>query len=234
VRRELSDVRGFFLHRPEISTLIDLRSDAAREDYMQRIVQRLPISVAQYEVLNIHRIGIRTPAKFAYEELLRWAGEAPHWPNHIATVESIDGSRRHIQILLFGRWTRAIRRWVRPFAPNFGTLFKMTALRIQHVPHPLEFDNARYLLYECSGGYPIGVFCIYLRSPVADQGEDEQTQLFFSVSFNFYGKKRWPMNGVVNKVWETIHNRVTANVLNRFKRLCEAEFQAFTEPSGVV
>jgi len=29
----------------------------------------------------------------------------------------------------------------------------------------------------------------------------------------------------LRRVWEVVHDRVTANVLNRFKRLCEASFE---------
>jgi len=46
------------------------------------------------------------------------------------------------------------------------------------------------------------------------------------VGFNFYGKKNWPDTHIVNTAWERIHNRVTANILNRFKQLCEFRFQA--------
>jgi len=215
------------MRRPEVLTLVDLRSAEAREDFSQRIFQRLPISVADYTVLNIHRIGIRTPVKFAYEELLRWTGESRYWPNHIATLESFDNSRRHFRILLLGGLTRSIRPFARKIYDNFGVLFKMDALKFQHVPELSESDNARYLLYECSGGYPIGVFCIYLRSPVIDQGEDGETQLFFVVSFDFYGKRYLPGIRTVNRLWEAIHNRVTANVLNLFKSQCETEFQTF-------
>jgi hypothetical protein len=47
-----------------------------------------------------------------------------------------------------------------------------------------------------------------------------------AVGFNFYGKKNWPDAHIVNTAWESIHNRVTANILNRFKQLCEFRFQA--------
>ena len=92
-------------------------------------------------------------------------------------------------------------------------------------------DNARFALYECSGGYPIGVYFQYVRSPIESQGEVERAQLIFAVSFDFYGKQKWP--SFVAKLWEAIHNRVTANVLNRFKRLCEAEFRDYTSDTGI-
>jgi hypothetical protein len=42
------------------------------------------------------------------------------------------------------------------------------------------------------------------------------------VSFNFFGKKEWQeKRKLVNILWEWVHNRVTANVLNRIKQLSE-------------
>ena len=86
-------------------------------------------------------------------------------------------------------------------------------------------DNARFLLYDSSGGYPIGIFTMYVRSSVEERGEVGKSQLFFAVGFNFYGKESRPKIGIINKIWESIHNRVTGNVLNRFKQLCEWRFQ---------
>lgn len=227
----LSDLGAFVLHRPELETLVEIRTGEARQESNLRIVQRLPVDVEDFTVLNVHKIGIRTPARFAYEQLLRWSGDCPYWPNRLATVESMDGGREHIRVLLVGGVTRAIRRWVGTFATDFGTLFRLTALKLQHVPPPSEFDNARYLLYQCSGGYPIGVMCLYVRSPIPELAEVEEAQFFFAVSFNFYGKKDWPGIGLVQAVWQWLHNRVTGNVMVRFKRLCEAEFQEMTNGS---
>jgi hypothetical protein len=70
---------------------------------------------------------------------------------------------------------------------------------------------------------------MYVRSSIAEQGEIEQTQLFFAVGFNFYGKENRSNTGIVNKTWEKVHNRVTANILNRFKQLCEWRFQRIQE-----
>ena len=83
-----------------------------------------------------------------------------------------------------------------------------------------DFDNARYLLYRSSGGYPIGIFAMYVRSSIKELGETSQSQLIFAVSFNFYGKEK-EVNKVVNRIWEGLHNRVTTNVLNRVKQLSE-------------
>lgn len=233
LRGVFSDVWEFFISRPAIPTLIEYDTYAEREDYSQRILQRVGISVAGYNILNIHRIGIRAPVKLVYEEMMRWDGTSTYWPNHIATVESIDGSREHIQIVLLGQLTHFLRTWRRKSAAGLGSLFKMTALKFQHVPKPSDVDNARFFLWECSGGYPIGVFCMYVRSPLKEQEDEHLTQLFFAVSFNFYGRENWPMVPLIGKLWEWIHNRVTGNVLNKFKRLCEAEFREITNGSGI-
>jgi hypothetical protein len=44
------------------------------------------------------------------------------------------------------------------------------------------------------------------------------------VAFNFYGKKKWFYDGIINWIWEKIHNRVTANILNRIKEIFENKF----------
>ncbi|MEE8426887.1 MAG: hypothetical protein V3S15_06345 [Woeseiaceae bacterium] len=63
------------------------------------------------------------------------------------------------------------------------------------------------------------MFCNYVRSSIDEMGEIEQSQVFMVVDFNFYGKKNWPDTHFVNTAWERIHNRVPANILNRFKQL---------------
>ena len=184
-RSLVSDVRNYFFHKPEVPTLIDFPSLTEREEYGKRIMQRLGVEVDGYSILNIHQIGIRVPVKFAHEELTLWGEDSPFWPNHIATIQDIDGSHEHISILILGQATRALRHWVRKIAPGFGILFRLTALKIQHEPHNSDLDNARFALYECSGGYPIGVFFQYVRSPIESLGESEKAQVFFAVSFNF-------------------------------------------------
>jgi hypothetical protein len=63
---------------------------------------------------------------------------------------------------------------------------------------------------------------MYVRSSIADMGESAQSQLIFAVGFNFYGKENWQKHRrLISKIWEVVHNRVTANVLNRIKQLCE-------------
>jgi hypothetical protein len=220
----LSDIRYFFLHKPTVPTLVKFSSEAEKEDYNQRIMQRLDIDVTKYSVLNIHRIGIGVPVRYVFEELLNWDGDSTCWPNHVAAVDRLDGRLEHIQIFLLGRRRYPWGFRTGFFGLKFIPLFSLNVLRFQRLPG-LSDDNARYLLYDSSGGYPIGIFTMYVRSPIPRLGEKEQTQLFLAVGFNFYGRERRPHLKIVNKIWEIIHNRVTANVLNRFKQLCEWRFQ---------
>jgi hypothetical protein len=220
----LSDIRHFFLHKPDIPTLIRFDSEEERENYSHRIIQRLGISVEKYTVLNIHKIGIDVPVRYVFEELLNWDGDSTCWPNHIAEVERIDGRLERIKIFLLGK-----RKYPFGFKKSFCglkfiPLFKLDELRFQYLPDEMDLDNARYLLYECHGGYPIGIFSIYTRSSIADQQEKEPTQLFMVVGFNFYGKEGMAESHILNRTWEKIHNRVTANIMNRFKQLCEWRF----------
>jgi hypothetical protein len=221
-----SDIRRFVLHRPTIPTLMDSKSDAGREDYGHRIRQRLGLSVSDYAILNIHKIGIAAPSSYIFEELLDWEAVLRCWPGHIATLERVNERFEHLHVFLLGRKKKFLGLKYDLFGLNTVPLFTMKAIRMQRVPNPSDFDNARYLLYECSGGYPVGVFCIYVRSSIHEMGEVEQSQVFMVVSFNFYGKKSWPETHIVNAAWERIHNRVTANILNRFKQLCEFRIQA--------
>ena len=47
------------------------------------------------------------------------------------------------------------------------------------------------------------------------------------VGFNFYGKKRWSNKRLINRIWESVHDRVTSNVLFRIKQLSEWRFENF-------
>ncbi len=223
------DVRAFFLQRPKVPTRIDLTNLESRTDSVDRIRQRLGISVSEYEVLNIHRIGIEAPVADVFEELLSGDATSACWPSHVAPAERLEDRFEGIEIQLFGR------RWPGFGKDRFGLglvpLFRMDLVRICREPDPL-FDNARYLLYECSGGYPIGVFAIYVRSSIAELGEVEPAQLFFGVGFDFFGRKFRPPVSPLKWTWQTIHDRVTANVLNRFKQLCEWRF-ASAQSAGV-
>lgn len=222
-----SDIRFFFLDKPEIATSIKFHSEEERRLYSESILQRTGIGVDMYRVLNIHRIGIETPATFVFEELLKWNGDSSCWPNHIAKVKLKDGGLENIKVNLFG-WPSD------PFAHRKGIarlqlfhLFNLTAISIQSTPAPFDFDNARYLLYKCSGGYPIGVFSMYVRSSIPERGEKEMSQLFIMVGFNFYGNKTLTKLNIINKTWEAIHNRATTHIMNRFKQLCEWRFEKF-------
>jgi len=220
-----ADIKAFFLHRPETPTIIEFTSEEERKEYRHRIVQRIGMEVSQYSVLNVHRIGIEVPVRYVFEELLKWEGDSTCWPNNIARVHRLEGRLEHILIYLFGRKNYPFGFKKSLFGLKYIPFFILSAIRIQHMPTSCDHDNARYLLYETSGGYPIGIFCMYVRSPIADLEEDEQAQLFFAVGFNFYGKHSDPNLNIFNKIWEKVHNRVTANILNRFKQFCEWRFQ---------
>jgi len=69
----------------------------------------------------------------------------------VVEPELVDGDLRNIRMLLFGRLRRTYGDIRRFLGDDFGTLFWLTALRFQSLPDPVNFDNARYLLYRCSG-----------------------------------------------------------------------------------
>jgi hypothetical protein len=148
----------------------------------------------------------------------------------VAALERLDGRLEHIRVLLLGRPRFPFGIGSGRFGPKLVPLFDLNAIEIRAVPHTWDLDNARYLLFECSGGYPIGIFSMYVRSPIAEQGETAPSQLFLIVGFNFYGKEQgWPTKSWINRTWERIHNRVTSNILNRFKQLCEWKFKRAQE-----
>ncbi len=228
-RTILTDFVSFILHKPENSTLIEYGTPLEREDFRYRILQRLEVGVDQYSILNIHKIGVDVPVKYVFEELLRWSGTSTYWPNQIAHVKRIKGQLENIQIFLFGleRVLVNLKNPLSRFQPR--PLFNLDTIRIKRTPGQSDTDNARYLLYKCSGGYPIGIFSIYTRSSIEEQNEREQTQIFFIVAFNFYGKKNRFFNKLINPMWEGIHNRVTANILNMIKQSFEGKFQRIIE-----
>jgi hypothetical protein len=225
----LSDISYFFLNKPEIQTLVKFESESERLSYSQRIMQRIGININRYTILNMHKIGIEAPVSYVFEELLKWNGDSTCWPNHIANVNLKEGRLEDIQINMFGftKYPFGLKKGI--FGMNFVPLFNLNAIKFQKTPDPVNFDNARYLLYESSGGYPIGIFSPYIRSSIAARKEEEQTQLFLLVGFNFYGKEEWSKKKIINKLWESIHDRVTSNVLNRFKQLCEWRFEKIQE-----
>ena len=81
-----SDIRYFFLDKPEIATRVKFHTEEERQLYSNSILQRTGIGVDSYSVLNIHRIGIEVPATFVFEELMKWSGDSSCWPNHIAKL----------------------------------------------------------------------------------------------------------------------------------------------------
>ena len=224
-RSVLSDVRRFVFHRPAIRTLMESKTDAVREDYEHRIRQRLDLSVSEYAIMNIHKIGIAVPGGFVLDELLDGRAVERCWPGHLAKLERIDGNFEHQHVYLLGRKKRFLGLKYDLFGLNVVPLFTMKAIKVQRMPDPTDLDSPRYVLYDCSGGYPVGMFCCYVRSSINELGEMDQSQVFMAVVFNFYGKKDWPEKHIVNTAWERIHNRVTSNILNRFKQLCEYKFQ---------
>lgn len=213
-RGVLEDLRLYVLRRPARATLVAADSPEQREELTRRILQRLGVNVASYVVLSLHRIGVEAPARSVFEELQRWDVTESCWPRHLAALERVNDQVDCVRVCLLG-WQ----------------LFQMDLLERQDVPSPLDVDNTRLLLYSCSGGYPIGIFSVVVRSSLDALGEREQSQVFFLVSFDFWGKKGARRIRLVKPVWEWIHNRVTANILNRFKALCEARFQELTNAS---
>lgn len=218
------DIKFYFLTKPKIKTFVEHKSQSEKEGYSKRILQRIGVSVDEYSVLNIHKIGIEVPVKYVFEELLLWDSYSNYWPNRIARVKRINGSLEKILIYVLGI-EKFNFNWLLGKNIKIKPLFNMTALKFQYNPPPNSgTDNARYLLYRCSGGYPIGIFNLYVRSPIIEQNEFEKSQLFSLVAFNFYGSKNWFYSKLINPIWAKIHNRVTANVLNRMKLEFENKF----------
>lgn len=215
----ITDTWHFLLRSPKINTLVKTNSEEKRQEYNLRVLQRIGIDVNRNTVLNIHQIGVNAPVSYVFNELLNWNGDSTCWPNHVAKIYRIDDDIQQIKVLPFG-WSKYPFKFMKSlFGLHIIPLFYLNSIRIKKVPDSFDFDNARYLLYRCSGGYPIGIFAMYVRSSIEELGETAHSQLVFAVSFNFYGKEH--ANRLVNKIWESLHNRVTANVLNRIKQLGE-------------
>lgn len=226
----ITDILYFLLHKPKHHTFIKFNSAEERYNYNHRVIQRIGIDTNRYSVLNINKIGIEAPVSYIFNELLQWNGDPTCWPNHIAKVDRIENDVNKIRILPCG-WKRYPFKFMKSF---FGLplipLFFLNVIRIKKVPDNFDIDNARYLLYECSGGYPIGILAIYVRSSIPDFGEVTKSQLIFGVGFNFFGNEKWQeKRKLVSAVWEWVHNRVTANVLNRVKQLSEWRIDTIQE-----
>ena len=221
----LSDIRHFLIHKPSIQTLVRFKSHTEREDYTYRILQRLDVGVTKYNILNIHKIGVNAPVKYIFEEIIKWDGDSTCWPNHLAKVSRDHNQLEHLDMYLFGisKFPTTVKKILKRL--KLIPFFSLKAIHFQRIPDALTPDNSRYLLYECTGGYPIGVFTMYVRSSIAEENEKEQSQLFLMVGFNFYGKKNWSNLRLLNRLWESIHDRVTNNVLFRIKQLSEWRFE---------
>ncbi|OQY28648.1 MAG: hypothetical protein B6244_06275 [Candidatus Cloacimonetes bacterium 4572_55] len=141
----LSDIRYFFLNKPKIDTLIRFKTESDRQNYSQRILQRLGMKVTDYSILNIHQIGIQVPVRYVFEELLKWNGDSTCWPNYLAKVVRIEDRLENIQIFLFGRTKYPFGLKKGPFGLHFVPLFNLNAIKFQRLPDPHDFDNARYL-----------------------------------------------------------------------------------------
>jgi hypothetical protein len=210
--------------RPAIPTLVPTDTVTERDDLIARVVQRVDVQVGRYAILNVHRIGVDAPVSFVFEQFRTWGPRSVWWPNRIARLEAADRALNHIRVYFLGRKRHLLGITTPLFGLNVIPLFDMTVLKVHDEPGPLDVDNARYMVYRCGGGYPVGVVVVYVRSPIRERGESDPSQVFFGVGFNFYGREDWPERHVINTVWEAIHNRVTGNVLNRFKVECEARF----------
>lgn len=216
----LTDIWYFLVNKPKPETLLRFQNEGDRDNYNKRILQRLGITPDNFTILNIHQIGVNAPPSYVFNELLKWSGESTCWPNHIARVDRIGDRLEEIRILPFG-WSKYPLGLKSLLGFKLIPLFLMNSIRFKTVPDSFDFDNARYLLYQCSGGYPIGFFSMYVRSSIAEIGETEPSRLFIIVGFNFYGKTDWAKKRMVNRIWEIVHNRVTSNVIHRLKILCE-------------
>lgn len=216
----ITDIINFLINKPNINTKVQFQSEEARAEYNKRVMQRVGIDIEKYAILNIHKIGINAPSNYVFNELLSWNGDSTCWPNHIAKVNRQKNKIDEIAILPFG-WKKYPLGFKKSFFGfHFIPLFCLEAIKIKNTPDSFDFDNARYILYKCTGGYPIGIFAMYVRSSLPELEEKGESQLIFAVSFNFYGKKVHKYK-YLNKIWEAFHNRVTANVLNRMKQLSE-------------
>jgi hypothetical protein len=213
------DFVSFFVRQPGEPTHIDLSLPELRQEYDRRVFERVGVSVADNDVLNIHRIGINAPPDFVWQVWARRDPEAYYWPTRIAFPSLRNQSRNEGALLLFGR--------------PYLRLFRAVLIRRHDVPQDSDPHEGRYALYRCTGGYPIGIFGMYARPRNVTEGDIEPTQVFFLVAFDFFGRKHWLGSRAVRPIWESIHNRVTTQVLNRFKAHCESAYARAQEPELV-
>lgn len=224
----ISDIYHYLIKPPAINTFIKFENPDEQKEYCQRILHRLNVEVCEYTVLNIHKIGINAPGKYVFEELLKWNNNSRYWPSKLARLKLPDGSLDCVQIYLFGLDTILSFKPLKIRGLHLPELFKLEKRQFNSTPHTSDFDNARSLLYNCSGGYPIGIFSLYVRSSIKDRNEMEITQLFFMVAFDFFGIKPNFITHFIKEIWQNIHNRVTANVMHRIKLICETKFESIS------
>lgn len=229
-----SDLRDYFFSRPSAITHVDLPAELDLHDIHAQMARRLGMSVADYSVLNIHEIDIDVPTDVVWAELTRWGPNSGYWPDAVATVEVRDDERRHLEMFLVGRKRSLFGLRNGFLGLNLIPLFRMELLAVRHTPADDDNERGRFFIYGCSGGYPIGILAIYLRERNHERLNRPVTQVFFAVAFDFFGRKRWPRAAVlVRRVWELVHNRVTANVLNRLKIKCESQVPPRPAPPRV-
>jgi hypothetical protein len=224
----LTDLYHFFLRPPEFKTFIKFDNPIDRKYYGLRLLHRSNVMVHEYNVLNIHKIGINAPGSYVFEELLKWGKNSAYWPNNIARIKSIDGNLNRVQIYLFGMEKIFEIKSLSLHGVRLPQLFKLEKRQFKFVPQTMDLDNEHSLLYDCGGGYPIGIFSLYVRSSRKERNEKEMSQLFFTVAFDFFGLKRDRQMKLIKSIWEKIHNRVTTNVLNRIKLICETNFESIS------
>jgi len=209
----LGDVYHFLLRRPAGPTHVPITDAASREYFGGRIAHHLGTPVEDYAVLNIHRIGIDAPAEQIFAAIQRRSAIAVCWPNHLARLQRDDTTAGETRVSVLGC--------------RFWSLFRLTEVEVD------EFGSeGRYLMFRSHGGYPIGIFAMHVRPTIRELGEEAESQLFFVVSFNFYGQPHWWGAKFVHGFWEAVHNRATGNILNRVRQLCESEARRSGASSG--
>lgn len=228
-RNIFTDIKYFLINKAPTPTLVHFDNEIEKQSYYESVLQRVGVDVDDFKVFNIHKIGVNAPASYLFEEVLKWDGDSACWPNHIAKVNLLDNTLEKIQINLFGFDNLSQDTKKRKIGSRLFHLFDLNSIKIQKTPTQHDSDNARYLLYECNGGYPIGVFCMYVRSSIEALGEKEASQLFIMVGFDFFGKQWLSKVKFINKLWEFFHNRVTSAVAWRFKQLCEWRLEKLIE-----
>lgn len=221
----LTDIKYFFFEKPGIETFIKINTPSDREYYNDLVHNRIGEEISNYKLLNIHRIGIQAPAEFIFNELMNWGSDSCWWPNHIAKVNVLDAERSKINIFLFGNLSLKPKKMNRPPGFHLLRLFNLTLIKKEQNRDKQSDENVHFLLYKCSGGYPIGIFNLFTRNSDPERNESGLSQLFMMVGFNPHGIKFLSRIKLITKPWEKIHNRVSSNALFRIKKYCEANYQ---------